>query len=210
MKPETKTMLSTVIFFGALWGLAEATLGYALQFLPPIVSGAVMMPIGALILIRGFTSTDSTRAVFLIALVAISVKAVNFFLPGLPPIKTYNPMIAMLLQTVFIAGVLPVLKRENLPVTIVSFIGASIAWRLAFLLNNSLNHALTGFEFNQLATPGAMLDFALFFGVLNGVVLGVVYVATRPLKVPLRLSGAQCAAFGAAMFALAGLLTCFL
>ncbi len=210
MNTHTKSMLSTVLFFGALWGLLEATLGYALQFLPAIVSGAVMMPIGAIILVKTFRHTDSVKAVSAVALIAIAIKGVNFFLPGLPLIKTYNPMIAMLLQSVLIIGVYPLIKTNRLTNIIAASLGVGLLWRALFLVNISINHALTGFVFPQLASTSTMVEFALLYGVLNGLVLVVFIELLKPLALPSSFTPTWRAAAGAIMFVLATVLTYFL
>ena len=210
MNTKVKFTASTVLFFGALWGLLEATLGYALQFLPAIVSGAVMMPIGAVILIKAFRHTDSIKAVSAVALIAITIKAVNFFLPGLAPIRTYNPMIAMAMQSALVIGVYPLIKHNRLPSVMVASFGVGIVWRVLFLINISINNALTGFIFPQLASTNTMLEFALFYGVLNGFVMVLLLRLLKPFALPTSFSPSWRAAIGAAMFVLATILTYFL
>ncbi len=175
MMQSKKTILTTVVFFGALWGLVEATLGYGLQFLPHLVSGSVMFPLGAVILFHTYKQTGSKRAVFMVGVIAASIKAVNFFAPGLPPIKTYNPMIAILMQSLFIVVLIPLFERRTLKSVLAGFLIASIGWRLVFLLNITVNNALTGFPFPQLQSLASMTEFTLAYG-LMGAAFGVAFL----------------------------------
>ncbi len=145
-------MIMTILFFGALWGIIEATLGYVLQFLPPYVSGAVMFPIAAMILFVAFNQTRSASSLVLIGLVAASFKSVNFLMPGLLAVKTYNPMIAIVLQSMVVALVVGVMEQvsrpekgwDHLPWT-------QCHLKLTFhTLNVWINHTLTGFPFPQI------------------------------------------------------------
>ena len=92
-----KSLILNIIFFGSLWGLLEATIGYSLQFLPPLVSGSVMFPIAATIMYWAYRNSESKISIIFVAMIAASIKAINFFMPGLPPLKTYNPMITIML-----------------------------------------------------------------------------------------------------------------
>ena len=96
---QNKSIWVYVLFFGAIWGILEATLGYALKFLPPLVSGSVMFPIAATLMVVTYQNTKSKSTMIYVAAIAASIKAINLFMPGLPPIKTYNPMVAMMLQS---------------------------------------------------------------------------------------------------------------
>ncbi|MCF7932525.1 MAG: hypothetical protein K9K93_05075 [Acholeplasmataceae bacterium] len=176
MKP--KQMIMTILFFGALWGIIEATLGYVLQFLPPYVSGAVMFPIAAMIMFAAFNQTKSASSLVLIGLVAASFKSVNFLMPGLLAVKTYNPMIAIVLQAMVVALVVGVMDKVSRPEKVGIALGLSVTWRALFTLNVWINHTLTGFPFPQIKTSSAILQFVVIDGIIAGVVLSVLVFFT--------------------------------
>ncbi|MBE0700176.1 MAG: hypothetical protein IH571_00660 [Acholeplasmataceae bacterium] len=169
----TKKIFTTILFFGALWGLLEATLGYVLQFLPPLVSGSIMFPIGATVLLFAYTKTGTKWSAIYVGLIAATIKSVNFFMPGLLFIKTYNPMIAIMLQSLVMVAVFYALDRKKLPATIASLTLASMAWRALFLANISINHALTGFIFPQLANSSKMVEFVIYYGLMGALFASV-------------------------------------
>jgi hypothetical protein len=170
-----KQQLSMILFFGAIWGLLEATLGYLLQFLPPLVSGSIMFPMGATILIYAYKNTGSRTSMLYVGLVAASIKAINFFMPGLMPIKTYNPMIAIMLQSIAMIIIIPLFNRKQIPIQLLSLGIASLLWRILFIINISINHALTGFQFSQLSSTSKTYEFILMYGLLGAVALIVIF-----------------------------------
>ncbi len=81
-----KNLLWNVLLFGAIWGIVEATLGYVLQFLPSLVSGSVMFPIGRNDSLYAYRKTGSAKALVRRRQQSpAAIRSVNFFMPGLPP-----------------------------------------------------------------------------------------------------------------------------
>ena len=58
--------ISMIVFFGAIWGLVEATIGYALHLLPALIAGSVMFPIVMFILYHAYKSLSSRKAIFFV------------------------------------------------------------------------------------------------------------------------------------------------
>lgn len=162
-----KQIIVTTLFFGAIWGILEATLGYLLQFLPPLVSGSVMFPIGASLLVLVYANTHDKSSVLWVGVIAATIKSVNFFMPGLLPIKTYNPMISIILQSMVMVGVCYLLDQKKVSLHVLGLAGASFLWRILFYVNISINHALTGFPFPQMRTPQATFDFIVLYGLMG-------------------------------------------
>ncbi|TVP94650.1 MAG: hypothetical protein EA374_06370 [Acholeplasmatales bacterium] len=199
-----------VVFIGGLWGILEATLGYGLQFLPAWFSGSVMFPIGAAILMMAYRRHGSSRMLVYIGLVAATIKAVNLFMPGLPPVRTYNPMIAIMLQTSLVAVVLPRLQKQPIVESALAIVGVSIGWRILFMLNNSLNVALTDNTIFYVMNVDNLIGFALLLGLVGAVFAILLFEGARRMDVS-RLKAMRfhpTAALG--MVAIAVLLTWFL
>ena len=167
-----RKQLSTILFFGAIWGLLEATLGYLLHFLPVLISGSIMFPIAALLLMVAYKKMGSPWMLIYIGIVAAVIKSVNFLMPGLLPIKTYNPMIAIMIQSVVMVGVAYISEKKSLSGTLVALGLSSFLWRGVFLINNVINHQLTGFNFPQFASLNATIEFMFFYGSL-GAIFGI-------------------------------------
>jgi hypothetical protein len=207
---ENKSIWIYVLFFGALWGILEATLGYVLQFLPPLVSGSVMFPIAATLMLVTYQNTKSRKAMIYVAAIAATIKAINLFMPGLPAIKTYNPMIAIMLQSMVLVVFIPLFKKNSMPAVIMGIAVVGFSWRLLFLGNIAINHALTGFQFSQLASLSNMFDFVIMLGLIEALVLGLIHSMRIAINQKVALTFKPNAILSVSTFVFAVLLTIFL
>ncbi|MCX5774855.1 MAG: hypothetical protein NTV44_00530 [Firmicutes bacterium] len=172
-----KSVLFTVIFFGAVWGILEATLGYGLHYLPDFISGSVMFPIGAALMFWAYRSTQKRSSVFYVALIAASLKAVNFLMPFTMALKIYDPMIAILLQSVVVFAAVTFMEKKSLPLQLGTVAASSLAWRTLFIVNQYVNHAITGFNHGQLASVNTLMTFIFLNAIFEILVMLAFYVA---------------------------------
>lgn len=207
---KTKNIWIYVVFFGAIWGILEATLGYVLQFLPPLVSGSIMFPIAATLMMMTYQNTKSRSSMIYVAAIAATIKAINLFMPGLPAIKTYNPMIAMMLQSFVLVIFIPLFKKENLTSVVTGIAVIGFSWRMLFLSNIAINNALTGFNFPQLANLSAMVNFVVLLGFMEALVLGMIYIIRLGMKQKLALNFKPNLIISLSTFIFAVILTIFL
>ncbi len=125
-----------VLHYGALWGIAEATLGYALHAFPIIaglrISGSIMFPIGVLCMYNAFKKTDKSQAILLTAVVAAAIKSVNFLMPAT---NVFNPMMAIVIEGLAVLLIMPaMLGNSTRLITLFSMgFAASVVWRIPFL-----------------------------------------------------------------------------
>ncbi|MFW5889519.1 MAG: hypothetical protein ACOCUD_03970 [Bacillota bacterium] len=181
MKKTKLEMLSVVIFFGAIWGILEASLGYLLHFIPGFIAGTIMFPIVMFILYKAYKALGSKKAIFYVAVVAIMIKSINLALPLPTPFKVVNPMIAMALESLLVFAVIPMLESKK-PVNIVSgIIVASIGWRLAYSGYLGINLLATGFLSDQIASLNAGIEFVLYSGLLSAA-FALLLVAFNQIK----------------------------
>lgn len=132
-----KKMWFKVLHYGALWGIAEATLGYALHVLPIFdslkIAGSIMFPIGVVLMYQAFKRTNKTQAILLTAVVAAAVKSVNFLMPV--PNAVLNPMIAIIAEGLGVFLIMPAMLGK--PTRLVTLCGMGFAvsavWRVPFL-----------------------------------------------------------------------------
>lgn len=120
--------LKDILFFGALWGLTEATLGFILHLVAAPIAGLVMFPIGFFFMWQARLRTDSVYAPMQVAAVAASIKLVNLFVAPLW-ITATNPAIAILLEGGFVVVFLASAKRK----TPIRCLLATYGWRLGYL-----------------------------------------------------------------------------
>jgi hypothetical protein len=92
------------LFWGSLWGLAEATLGHVLHHIPiPGIAGYVMFPIGVFFMVQALNHSGKLSAIHLTALVAAQIKLLDLVLPARSPFAVINPAVAILCES-FVLG----------------------------------------------------------------------------------------------------------
>jgi len=108
-----KKMISTVIFWGSLWGLTEATLGYLLHLIKiPGLAGAVMATIAFYFLYRLYQPTGSAAAVIGASLVAAGLKSLDIVVSPVGLMDVINPVQAIIIEGLVATLALKVLNRR--------------------------------------------------------------------------------------------------
>lgn len=156
-----------IVFFGSIWGLLEATLGFTLHFLPGFISGSVMFPIVLFILYRAYKALGSKRAIMYVALIAIAIKSVNLLVPFLYPAKTINPMVAMFLEAGLVFAVIPMLDSKKIVYKVSGIIIASLVWRLVYVGYQGLNYVLTDYLSSYLQSFALGFEFVITYGLIG-------------------------------------------
>lgn len=165
-----------IVFFGSVWGLLEATLGFALHFLPGFISGSVMFPIVLFILYRAYKALGSKRAILYVALIAMSIKSVNLLIPYMYAAKTINPMIAMFLEAGLVFAVIPMLDSKKLVHKVSGIVIASLVWRMAYIGYQGLNYLVTDYLSSYLQSLSLTFEFVIGYGLI-GTILAIVLMS---------------------------------
>ncbi len=192
-------LAAQIIFYGAIWGLAEASMGYLLHFLPPLVAGLVMFPVAVYILMKAFRATGSRSVLLLVGMVAAGIKAVDFLLPGMSVFKTINPMISIMFESLVVAVAVPMLSSKKQLSRISGSLGVSVGWRLGYILYMVAQFLISGSMTKFISSPVMTLEFVVLNGVLSAIlVYGVLFIEARtsikakfrPLYAPILLVAA--------------------
>lgn len=185
MKNNKLDFLAKIVFFGAIWGIVEATLGYVLHLLPGFLAGSLMFPFVMVILYKAYKSTGSKKAIIYVAIIAMMIKATNLFLPFMIPAKTINPMVSMLLESLLVLAVMPLLDNENVFAKFGGILVASIGWRFAFIGYQGANYLITDYMAQYLQNFGLAFDFVVLQGIISATIALVilfVFVEVKALK----------------------------
>lgn len=122
----------TLLFWGSVWGICEASFGFVLHraaIALPGLPGALMFPIGFFCMVAAQRATGLRAAPFLAAVVAASIKSVNFILPGMDPIRVVNPALSILLEGLAVTA-LSIRNLRNLHPNLCSSSSEYFAWVL--------------------------------------------------------------------------------
>ncbi|HMA63312.1 MAG TPA: hypothetical protein VKP78_11730 [bacterium] len=126
---DRKNIFMVVLFYGGLWGILEATLGFALHFLPPGFAGMFMFPIGFYFMYNAYRTTDQHSTIFYTALVAAALKLSNLILPFNTVMSAVNPAVSIILEgLVVLVGVRAIVMGKKLATPYLM----SLSWTVLF------------------------------------------------------------------------------
>lgn len=175
-----KQMAVISLFWGALWGIAEATIGYLahLVIFIPGIAGFIMFPIGFYFMTRAYKDTGKPGILFSTAAVAASIKLVDLFLPNLSPIYTINPAIAILMESAAVFLVFKLLNAKPMQFRLGEVLIASTGWRLGFLFYSAILFVTAiSQEFIRMGLEH-ILRFVLLESVVNALII-MAYLKTE-------------------------------
>lgn len=175
---EKENLFLVVLFFGGLWGITEATLGYLLHFLPRGVAGFFMFPIAFYFMRCAFRETNKPQVIFYTAVVAAGIKLIDLFIPFKSPSYTLNPAMAILLESAVVYLFMRVYNEKKSHIfrktTLLCF-----AWRSIFLLSLFALQPSEGIH--QSGLPQIILFLSLH-SVINGLLIGWYLLLEKPQK----------------------------
>ena len=101
---QVSTLVSTLVW-GSAWGIWEATAGYFIHLAHiPGLPGFVMIPAAFYFMSRAFVRSGKQETIFLAACVAACFKLLDLFIPGQNIQGVVNPVQAILLESLAVAG----------------------------------------------------------------------------------------------------------
>jgi len=173
---------SSIVFFGAVWGIAEATVGYALHVLPTLTAGMVMFAFASFLLTRAWNKTGSKSALLAIGLIAAAIKALDFALPPHPIygfVKVVNPIFGILLESLVLSALVPAFAGKKPATGILALAGASVSWRLVFLGYLVAQDAVFGTVSTQIQSLEGALSFVVMDGAVSAGLAIILYGLNR-------------------------------
>jgi hypothetical protein len=166
-------MLFTVLFFGGMWGLVEATLGTVLHlpFAETIgvfgSSTAVMLPIAFYLMGLCYKKTNTLRAVAYMGIIAGVIKLSTFIVMGFTQ-KVYMPSMYIVLESLAMIGALAITRPTKVlsPKSFLTVAIASTSYLLVYLVVRQIQGSPIFTDYNTWVAKG---EFYLFTA--NGVML---------------------------------------
>lgn len=98
-----KLMLA-VLFYGGIWGVFEATVGYLLHLLPFSIGWLVWYPIACFFMLQVYIKTKQVKSILLIGLLSCAIKLTNLMLPVRID-RVLNPAVSILFEAITMAAV---------------------------------------------------------------------------------------------------------
>lgn len=212
MNNKKITRLSAILFFGACFGIVEATLGYVLhlEFITPFLAGSLLFPFAMLLLAKAYQVTQSRGSVIAVGIVAALIKSINFFLPYTNPFRIINPMIAIVIESLLVFAVIQVMTKSTLPKQLAMVIGLSFAWRVVYIAYFGIQSLFPPhFVAWHIQSLGNFSSFVLVEGLLSGLFGSLLWGIDSVFKKP-AFSWSKSPVFSSIMVGLAIVLTILL
>jgi hypothetical protein len=173
-RPLIRNVMSTIVGFGALWGLVESSLGYALHLASRLVpgiglAGLVMYPIAFALMYGAYRTTGNIFAPLLMSVIAAGIKMSSAILPTVPLLFVTNPALAILAEGAVVTLVVA-LTRGRTALTLGGAAIGAFAWRALFL---GLVFVLPVRKGILMKGPEALMTFLLIEAAVNAGVIGV-------------------------------------
>lgn len=109
--PPNRSWIGAALFFGTVWGFAEATAGHILHLIKiPGLPGMVMCPVGIYFMLKALHSAGKIHVVGMTALIASAVKLSDFAVSMSYPEAVLNPAGAILFESLIVMAVLAVFR----------------------------------------------------------------------------------------------------
>jgi len=129
----------TIIIWGSLWGIFEATVGYLIHLIEFNVSFIIWYPASCFFMANVYRKTHKKSAVIWVGFLCASIKLLNLFLP-IRIDKVINPAISIVFESLAMALVIFVAehmlgdKKKNLLVKALTVFTMNTGWRLFYAL----------------------------------------------------------------------------
>ncbi|HOS99871.1 MAG TPA: hypothetical protein PLY66_02605 [Acidobacteriota bacterium] len=181
---ENRTFWTSALFWGAAWGLAEATLGFVLHLpaLPSGLAGAVLFPVGAWCMVRAARGTGTPAAALALGPVAAALKLMDLALPGADPFAVANPVAAILLQSLAVGAVLRLWPMAAGRLGALTGLTTAIGWRTGYALLLAAAASLAPLRGILDHGAAGVSRFLLLEGVVNALLIGLFMELDRRLS----------------------------
>lgn len=129
-----KRNASVIIFWGAVWGLVEATLGYVLHSFSLSVGWFFWFPLAFYFMDRVYRYTNSLSSVLYTSTIAAAIKLIDFLLPtGID--RIVNPAVSILLEGLAVFVVFKIIehRQDFFRFKYLEALAVSIGWRMLYI-----------------------------------------------------------------------------
>lgn len=129
--------ISIILFWGALWGVVEATVGYIIHALPfKMPTGSILFPIGYCFMQKSYKETKDLKSILYTSAIATSIKLINLFIPTVQIIKVLNPSAYILFEGLAVVFVFKIFEYNEEPIKFIHSLIMSLFWRIGYYVIN--------------------------------------------------------------------------
>lgn len=163
--------ISTIIFFGAVWGIIEATLGHLLHQVSLNIGWMIWFPIAFYFMNTVYKQTGKPESIFYISIIAASIKLIDLFMPVRID-RVLNPAVSIVLEGLVVFAIIKVAQNKEL-ITKYKYLYSlvtSFSWRILYIIYVLFLPAYF-IKISPLGSMGALLRFFILESTANSIVV---------------------------------------
>ena len=184
--------ISLIVFWGAIWGIAEATLGYFLHLLPfKFPTGSIMFPIGFYCMQNVYESTGSLKSLFYTSVIVAIIKLVNLLMPAVSLIRVLNPAGCILFEGLAVALVYHIFNYEEGSLKFSWALLMSGLWRIGYYaMCFGIFIPLKMMESSSILNLNSFMNFFIINGFISAIIIYGIgkYMASKDKPLNIRYS----------------------
>ena len=172
IKETANKNMKTFVFWGSLWGLAEATLGSVFHIVP-WVAGFFMFPIGFYFMKKALNDSGKLVSIFYTASIAAGIKLTGLFLPFQNPAKILNPAASIMIEAMAVILFFKVFTYDKGHFKLREIITAALGWRLIFITYHMVLLSFSLYDGILQMEPLTMVRFLLLESFINAFIIAL-------------------------------------
>ena len=172
------------IFYGAVWGIVEATLGYLIH-LTKMSSTIILCPLAFFFMNQVYKSTGKIKSIFFISIMSASIKLLDLF-TNVRIDKVINPAISILLEGAVFAIMIYIFQKNDLKknTKIISVFVMNTLWRMAYCIYLFFSPRFI-YEYSILVSTQNVYDFLIVKNIQTSLVLIALFWIEYKIKLPI-------------------------
>ncbi|PKM45484.1 MAG: hypothetical protein CVV03_06725 [Firmicutes bacterium HGW-Firmicutes-8] len=163
--------ISAIVLWGALWGIAEATVGYVLHMITFRIGWFFWFPIAFFFMNRVYKDTGKLSSILYTCSIASAIKLTNLLLPARID-KVINPAVSILFEGVVVFTAFKLVEKYEQKVNFRFFgvLAASMSWKVLYSLY-LLTLPSWIVSISPIRSPEPFLRFLLVESTINALVI---------------------------------------
>lgn len=172
------------IFYGAVWGILEATLGYLIH-LTNMSSTIILCPLAFFFMNQAYKSTEKISSIFFISIISASIKLLDLF-TNIRIDKVINPAISILLEGAVFSIMIYIFQKNELKkgTKIISVFVMNTLWRMAYCVYLFFSPRFI-YEYSILISTQKIFDFLIIKNIETSIVLITLFWIEYKIKLPI-------------------------
>lgn len=131
-KNKKRPSILIPLFWGSLWGIAEATLGHLLHISKiPGLAGSLMFPIALFFMVKAYSLTGRLSTILFASCTAASFKLIDIFISPHDLFSVLNPMIAIICESLVLFLFLKAWNKKVFT-KFIPILAMALSWKLIY------------------------------------------------------------------------------